>query len=194
MPACAWADLCGCHTNVQVGTAGTYRLWAIVDSGTGGVGTATARDSYLAYSAGRGINVWLLGGDNAYTDATQAQYDANLFWPYADVVPTTVMWPTMGNHEQNTASSAGVCTVTCRSVVDCDVFLERCCIHNGFGWLGFARGGAAQSGPYYSVFSMPQRGEVGGYPSGTKAYYSFNYGSVHVIALNSCDEDRSDAR
>ena len=41
---------------------------------------------------------------------------------------------------------------------------------------------------------MPQRGEVGGYPSGTKAYYSFNYGSVHVIALSSCDEDRSDAR
>lgn len=38
---------------------------------------------------------------------------------------------------------------------------------------------------YYKVFSLPKRGESGGVPSGTEFYYSFDYGNVHFISLNS---------
>ena len=38
---------------------------------------------------------------------------------------------------------------------------------------------------------MPTRGEAGGAPSGTEAYYSFDYGNIHFICLNSHDLDRS---
>lgn len=38
---------------------------------------------------------------------------------------------------------------------------------------------------YYTVFSLPERGEGGGVPSGSEVYYSFNYGNVHFISLNS---------
>lgn len=41
------------------------------------------------------------------------------------------------------------------------------------------------SNAYYSVFSLPKRGESGGVPSGTEFYYSFNYGNAHFISLNS---------
>ena len=44
------------------------------------------------------------------------------------------------------------------------------------------------SGPYYANFDMPMNAEAGGLPSGTESYYSFNYGNVHVISLNSMDE------
>lgn len=38
---------------------------------------------------------------------------------------------------------------------------------------------------YYNLFSFPQQGEAGGVPSGSKSYYSANYGNVHLISLDS---------
>lgn len=51
---------------------------------------------------------------------------------------------------------------------------------------------AAQSGPYYDAFTLPTLAEAGGVPSGTEAYYSFDFGSVHFVALDSHDTDRSE--
>jgi acid phosphatase type 7 len=39
--------------------------------------------------------------------------------------------------------------------------------------------------PYYSIFTLPKGGEAGGVPSGSESYYSFDYGNVHFIALDS---------
>ncbi|MBL9077482.1 MAG: metallophosphoesterase family protein [Planctomycetes bacterium] len=50
---------------------------------------------------------------------------------------------------------------------------------------------AAQTGPYYDVFTHPTAGEAGGVPSGTEAYYSFDRGHVHFVCLDSQDSDRS---
>ena len=38
---------------------------------------------------------------------------------------------------------------------------------------------------YYGIFSMPAAGESGGLPSGTEAYYSFDYANVHFVCLDS---------
>jgi acid phosphatase type 7 len=38
---------------------------------------------------------------------------------------------------------------------------------------------------YYSIFSLPTKGEAGGVPSGSKGYYSYNYGNIHFVALES---------
>jgi hypothetical protein len=48
-----------------------------------------------------------------------------------------------------------------------------------------------QSGPYYASFTLPKQAEAGGVPSGTEAYYSFDWGNIHFIALDSHDTDRS---
>ncbi len=48
-----------------------------------------------------------------------------------------------------------------------------------------------ESGPYYDIFTMPRNGEAGGVPSGTEAYYSYNYANAHFVVLNSVDLDRS---
>lgn len=58
----------------------------------------------------------------------------------------------------------------------------------------FGSGGAdspTQSGPYYDSQTFPTAGEAGGVPSGTEAYYSFDYGNVHVITLDSHDTSRA---
>jgi acid phosphatase type 7 len=39
--------------------------------------------------------------------------------------------------------------------------------------------------PYYDVFSMPTNAEAGGLASGTQSYYSYDYGNVHFLSLDS---------
>jgi acid phosphatase type 7 len=39
--------------------------------------------------------------------------------------------------------------------------------------------------PYYSIFTNPANGECGGVISGTEAYYSWNWGNVHFLSLDS---------
>jgi hypothetical protein len=48
-----------------------------------------------------------------------------------------------------------------------------------------------QSGPYYDSFTLPTAAESGGVPSGTEAYYSFDWSNIHFVALDSHDTDRS---
>lgn len=44
---------------------------------------------------------------------------------------------------------------------------------------------------YFSAFTMPTAGEIGGVPSGTESYYSFDYASIHFLSLDSDQTDRS---
>jgi predicted MPP superfamily phosphohydrolase len=37
---------------------------------------------------------------------------------------------------------------------------------------------------YKADFTLPTRGEAGGYPSGTEDYYSFNFANIHFVALS----------
>jgi len=50
-----------------------------------------------------------------------------------------------------------------------------------------------ESGVYYDAFTMPRAAEAGGWPSGTEAYYSFDYANIHFIVLDSMESDRSPA-
>jgi len=45
--------------------------------------------------------------------------------------------------------------------------------------------------PYFQMFSLPTNAEAGGFPSGTEKYYSFDYGNVHFIELDSMASSRS---
>ncbi|WP_240646707.1 purple acid phosphatase family protein [Chitinophaga rhizosphaerae] len=44
---------------------------------------------------------------------------------------------------------------------------------------------ASRDGAYYRNFTMPTAAECGGVPSGTEAYYSYNWGNIHFLSLDS---------
>lgn len=44
--------------------------------------------------------------------------------------------------------------------------------------------------PYFDMFNLPTNGEAGGVPSGSESYYSYNYGNVHFVVLDSWGESR----
>jgi hypothetical protein len=39
--------------------------------------------------------------------------------------------------------------------------------------------------PYYDMFTLPSAGQAGGVASNTEAFYSYNYGNIHFVALDS---------
>jgi len=39
--------------------------------------------------------------------------------------------------------------------------------------------------PYYDLFNLPTTGQLGGVPSNTEAYYSYNYANVHFVSIDS---------
>jgi predicted phosphodiesterase len=41
------------------------------------------------------------------------------------------------------------------------------------------------TGPYYDIFNSPITGQMGGVASNTELYYSFDYGNIHFVCLNS---------
>ncbi len=45
--------------------------------------------------------------------------------------------------------------------------------------------------PYFAMFTLPANAEAGGMASGTERYYSFDYGNIHFICLDSMSSDRS---
>jgi predicted phosphodiesterase len=44
---------------------------------------------------------------------------------------------------------------------------------------------------YFDIFTLPEDGSAGGVPSGTEAYYSFNYANIHFVSLDSELSNRS---
>lgn len=48
-------------------------------------------------------------------------------------------------------------------------------------------------GAYPQIFTFPEAGESGGVPSGSENYYSWDYGDIHFISLDSSISDRTPA-
>ncbi|MEP6675537.1 MAG: metallophosphoesterase [Ferruginibacter sp.] len=116
--------------------------------------------SYLSTHNIDAPDAWLLLGDNAYENGTDAEYSSNFFNPFgANILKNHKLYPAPGNHDY--ANDAG-----------------RQDDHNV---------------PYYDIFTLPTNAEIGGVPSGTEAYYSYNVGDVHFLALDSYGEE-SNAR
>ncbi len=45
--------------------------------------------------------------------------------------------------------------------------------------------------PYFNIFTLPTAGEAGGVPSGTEEYYSFDFGNIHFVCLDSMTSSRA---
>jgi hypothetical protein len=48
-----------------------------------------------------------------------------------------------------------------------------------------SRGTIPGTYPFHQFFTLPQNGECGGMPSGSETYYSFDWGNIHFVCLDS---------
>lgn len=79
------------------------RIWVIGDSGTASAQARAVWQEYRAFTGARYTDLWLMLGDNAYQDGTDAQYQRAMFDMYPDLLRQTVVWPALGNHERSPA-------------------------------------------------------------------------------------------
>ncbi|MEE9397248.1 MAG: metallophosphoesterase [Methylococcales bacterium] len=142
-------------TSPLSGRSKPTRIWVLGDSGKANDDARSVRDAYKSYTGTHATDLVLMLGDNAYTDGTDAEYQAAVFDMYPEILRQTALWPTFGNHDGISADSSN------------------------------------ESGPYYNIFTLPRNAEAGGLASRTEAYYSFDYGNIHFISLDSTESNRS---
>lgn len=143
-------------TAPTTGTVQPYRFWAIGDFGKNNQGQRDVLNSYVTHSGSDHIDMWLWLGDCAYDNGTDAEYQTKVFDVYADIMKYLPFYSSPGNHDYGS-----ICPIPCFS--------------NPTG----------HSGPYFDIIDVPVNGEAGGVASGYELYYSFDYGNVHFISLNS---------
>lgn len=160
---------------------GNTRIWLIGDSGTGGdderedhegeAAEVLAGMRQFVATDGQEIDLFLMLGDNAYTSGTDTNYQQAVFETYPALLKTHSLWPTIGNHEM------GFFGISSSS--DPDSHTVR-------------PGDEPITMPYLGIFSLPANGESGGVASGTEQYYSFDFGNVHLVSLDSQLSARDD--
>ena len=92
-------------TPPPTGPASPTRVWVLGDPGTKGATQLAVRDAYTKFAGDRTADLCLLLGDNAYPDGTDADYQKAIFEVYPEMLRTTPLWSTLGNHDGHSANS-----------------------------------------------------------------------------------------
>ena len=141
------------------------RVWAIGDFGKGNAAQVEVKESYINYADTTHTDVWIWLGDNAYADGKDHEYDEKVFnvAGFSDVFSYMPYWPSPGNHDYNEVWQQS----TLFGVPYSNIPLNQ------------------HQGPYYEIIDVPEQAEAGGHPSNYELFYSFDYGNVHFLSLNS---------
>ncbi|RFM25722.1 purple acid phosphatase family protein [Deminuibacter soli] len=155
------------YTLPKPGTTGSYRIGVFGDCGNNSVNQQKVKQSFLQYLGNNYMDAWVLLGDNAYTNGTDAEFQAKFFNIYKnDLLKNYPLYPAPGNHDYNDKEFPGVNELVQRT----------------------------HQVAYYQNFSMPKDGECGGVPSHTPAFYSFDIGNVHFLSLDSYGKEDNQYR
>ncbi len=157
---------------------GNTRIWIVGDSGTASSGSPAAgevREGFETFVKNHGnepADLFLMLGDNAYNQGTDIEHQKAIFDVYTKLLATTPLWPTIGNHEMGSFGSAVSTSPNDYKII-------------GNGSSGGPDPAPDSPMPYLNIFTLPTNGEIGGLPSGTEQYYSFDHANVHIVSLDS---------
>ena len=79
-------------TPPEVGTIKPTRIWVLGDPGTKNQQQANVRDAYTKFTGQRPTDLWLLLGDNAYPEGTDADYQKAIFEMYPTFLRSSPVW------------------------------------------------------------------------------------------------------
>jgi len=177
------------HVVTLPGLSANTRYYYAVGSTTETVAGGDANHSFVTSPAvGTSVptRIWVLG-DSGTADAN-AQAVRNAYYSFAGSTQPN-LWLMLGDN----AYDSGLDSEYQAAVFN----MYPSTLKQSVLWptLGNHDGAAAnssnQSGPYYDMFTLPKNAEAGGFASGTEAYFSFDYGNIHFINLESFETDRS---
>jgi hypothetical protein len=177
------------HTVTVTSLVPATKYYYSVGTSTGALAGNTSDYSFTtspAEGTPKSSRVWVLGDSGTANANARAVRDAYLNFTGTTTTDVLLM---LGDN----AYQSGTDTEYQAAVFDTyPTVLRNTVLWPTFGnHDGVSADSATQSGPYYSMFTLPTGGEAGGFASGTEAYYSFDYGDIHFICLDSYETDRS---
>lgn len=143
------------YTSPLTGSTQRIRMVAFGDCGTGTLKQKTVVEKIESYFGNDPIDGWLLLGDNAYSYGYFGEYQSKFFGVYQNY---NFMKHTVLWPTLGNHDYAGIRTWP--------------------SWLG-------THPAYHELFTLPTNAECGGVASETESYYSYNYGNVHFVSLDS---------
>ncbi|MGH9203627.1 MAG: purple acid phosphatase family protein, partial [Vicinamibacterales bacterium] len=177
------------HEVTLTGLAPFTKYYYSVGSTTETLAGGDANHSFVTspvIGTGVATRVWVLG-DSGTADAN-ARAVRDSYYGYTGSTPTN-LWLMLGDN----AYQQGLDPEYQAAVFD----MYPTTLRQSVLWptLGNHDGAAANSssgtGPYYDMFTLPKQGEAGGLASGTEAYFSFDYGDIHFVNLESFETNRA---
>lgn len=187
----------GCQTDHEVKLGGllpntTYH-YRIMHNG---VAIAGQTDQYFTTSPNPGtrqlVRAWFLGDAGTKNNNQRNVRDA--YYNYVNALPAgqnhTDMVVLLGDNAYDDGKDSEYQDAVFENMYE--DMIKKSVLWSTLGnHDGHSADAGAQSGPYFDIFTFPKQGEAGGVPSGTEAYYSYDYGNIHFIVLESNETDRS---
>ncbi|WP_311946759.1 metallophosphoesterase family protein [Mucilaginibacter terrae] len=94
------------YTLPKKGSDSLVRIAGFGDCGNNSINQRNVRDQVIKYVGNNVLNAWILMGDNAYTDGTDAEFQAKFFNVYQDnLLKNYPLFPVPGNHDYNNIAS-----------------------------------------------------------------------------------------
>jgi len=155
-------------------------------------GTLSGNDASTFFQTGpvegtaRPTRIWVIGDAGTGTSVQTSVYNAYLA---ATGSTYTNLWLMLGDNVYDSGTDA---EYTSKMFNNYGTIFKQSSLWPTIGNHDAASADSAtQTGPYYDQFTMPKNAEAGGVASGTEAYYSFNYGNIHFIVLDSQETSRA---
>jgi len=146
------------HFSTSINPSDTtgFKFWVTGDFGAGNDAQIRVRRWFENYLHSNVVDNWVWLGDNAYYNGTEDEYDREVF-----------------------SSDYGYDSIF--------RFLPFYPIpgNHDYGSVNSLDDPKFHRGPYYDMVDVFQNAEMGGVASTTEAYYSYDYGNTHFMALNS---------
>ena len=95
------------YTFPETGSEEMIRIAGFGDCGNNSINQRNVRDQVIKYLGNDYLNAWILMGDNAYSDGTDAEYQAKFFNVYNDnLLKKYPLYPVPGNHDYHDIASS----------------------------------------------------------------------------------------
>ncbi|MCF0052465.1 metallophosphoesterase family protein [Dyadobacter sp. LJ53] len=95
------------YTFPETGSEQLVRIAGFGDCGNNSINQRSVRDQVVNYLGDKYLNAWILMGDNAYSDGTDAEFQAKFFNLYKDnLLKKYPLYPVPGNHDYHDFNSS----------------------------------------------------------------------------------------
>lgn len=142
----------------------------------------TGFNTWMTANGNPQLDFWMLLGDNAYLNGTNSEYQNYFFNPFqsSKMMKQATIFSCPGNHDYYESRGSGL-----KNSIRNSIPYSYTNIYPGTGTSTDIVDANSRNYSFFEIFQNLDKGQSGGVPSNAKGYYSFNYGNIHFVSLDS---------